>query len=200
MCYVQFINHPFHFSFSDFQVDNIMWPIKMLFSDCIYGREYWTAVGGGCHDFPSRAAYKIQNYSIENSLHGVLEKLRSDERLSQLVPTDSIWYLCDTGLLYKACEAGVADMVTLFLTYPDLHINDMRGDHTCLSIACLKGHIEVVRLLLGDPRVKPTIGNNLAYRTAVTSQQQEIADLLLEKCNIKHKFDVNYVKRLRSRR
>ena len=94
-------------------------------------------------------------------------------------------------------------MVKTLLNSYDYYMNEKHrgGDNnTYLSIACLKGHIEVVRLLLGDPRVKPTLRNNLAYRTAVTHNHQEIAELLLEKCNIKHKFEVDYVKRLRSRR
>jgi len=176
--------------------------VEALFN--IFGRDHRIS-----HDFPTEAFSKIQKFSIKNNLQEVFEKLHTDDRFTDLL--NSHWVFRDaTSLLFDACEYGVADMVTKFLKFPDVEFNVMTDDfdyldkyigyHTCLSIACFHGYIEVVRLLLNDPRVKPRACKNLAYRTAVTSQQQEIADLLLEKCNIKHKFDVNYVKRLRSRR
>jgi len=48
-----------------------------------------------------------------------------------------------------------------------------------IQLACKNGNAEVVRLLLADPRVDPTVSNEFAIRKAGQSDNADVVRLLL---------------------
>jgi len=162
----------------------------------VLGRHGWETF----KDSPYLGGREVYFYAVRNSVVEIFEKFHYDDRLSDL-------FYCNGVLsLYVACKLGLIGIVKQILaedlsTYEITEFNKKwYTTDTVLSIACAKGNIEIVRILLNDSRIKPTCCDNLAYRRAVENNHHEIAELLTATCNIKHKFDVNYTKRLRSRR
>ncbi|KAI9341136.1 ankyrin repeat-containing domain protein, partial [Obelidium mucronatum] len=75
--------------------------------------------------------------------------------------------------IFLAAEHGHADIVELLLQ-KGVEPSD------CLSNAVLKGHIDVVRVLLKCERVDPTLFNNHALQSAVELGNLEVAKLLVQ--------------------
>jgi Ankyrin repeats (3 copies) len=62
-----------------------------------------------------------------------------------------------------SCSEGMLDMVRLFLDCPRTDVNTTAGDTIPpLIAACLKGHLEVVMMLMEDSRILPNITRRLA--------------------------------------
>ncbi|KPM43212.1 hypothetical protein AK830_g3350 [Neonectria ditissima] len=91
----------------------------------------------------------------------------------------------DTTALCCAAEHGYADIVRVLLQSADVDRNsrDRWFEQTPLNLAAMKGHVEVVKVLLGDDLVRPNIPDN-ETRTpifnAFANGHEEIVDLLWE--------------------
>lgn len=69
--------------------------------------------------------------------------------------------LLDDMCFKSACYTGNVDEVKRYLKMADLHVNDFCGDNaTGFTKAVKEGHLEVVRLLVADPRVNVNFVDN----------------------------------------
>lgn len=79
------------------------------------------------------------------------------------------------GITY-AVKFGYARVVQELLKQPDI---PFLSYNSLLTVAAMKGHVEIVNLLLNDPRVDPAAGDNIAIQKAASSGHVQVVDLLL---------------------
>lgn len=66
-------------------------------------------------------------------------------------------------------------------------------DNQVLELASTKGHVDVVRLLLQDPRVDPTYPENACLKLSVTYNRPDVVYLLLQDSMIDPNIQNSYV-------
>ena len=79
--------------------------------------------------------------------------------------------------IYNACRDGnIAVVKRLLFLLADPSANG----NWAIQLASKHGHLEIVKLLLDDPRVDPSTSDNLAIRCASHNGHTEVVKLLLE--------------------
>lgn len=108
--------------------------------------------------FPLRLAIRQENVDS-------VRLLLSDSRLK--VPSNRI--LCSS----IRCEN--VEVFKALLDYCDPSVNDNR----CIQVASRVGTLEIVQILLSDPRVDPSANMNAAIQQAAVRKEQEVFEFLL---------------------
>jgi len=75
-----------------------------------------------------------------------------------------------------ACSNGHRAIVSILLE----HTNPGANQGIAIRHACLAGHLDVVRLLLEDPRTDPACNDNISIGNAIMSGNTSVVKLLLE--------------------
>ena len=94
-----------------------------------------------------------------------------------IVVTDLPPYQPPIDKFIKACGSGDIDVVREFLQ--DKNIDPAYNDNAAIQCATKKGHTEIVRLLIADPRVDPSV-RGLVFNDACRRGHFEIVKMLLE--------------------
>ena len=109
------------------------------------------------------------------------------------------------GLVGFASANGHTEMVRFLLNSSRIktsHINALvdpsENDNWAIRIASQNGYVEIVRLLLADPRVDPFATNNWAIRYASENGHIEVVRLLLEDSRVDPSDQNNYAIRCAS--
>jgi hypothetical protein len=85
-----------------------------------------------------------------------------------------------TEMLHGAIQANdVERVVVLLVLLQDSRVDPTACDNYAIRMASRRGHVEVVRVLMRDPRVNPA-ARNCAFRDALEKGQVEVAKVLLE--------------------
>ena len=79
-------------------------------------------------------------------------------------------------LLNRSCEFGLIEVVN-FLLNTNLRIDIGNGP---IRAACGKGHADIVKILLKDPRVDPSCINNECIRNSASYGHTEVVKILLQ--------------------
>lgn len=124
-----------------------------------------------CASFNDNFAIKFMlSYNIKDSGYEIIKLLLKDENVDLKISENII--------LYYAASDNQIDLMKILLNDSRIkNINDRANNP--LRSACIKGHVEMVKLLLADKRIEPTLLNNLIFRSAVLHDNYEIAKLLL---------------------
>uniref|UniRef100_A0A6C0JS57 Uncharacterized protein n=1 Tax=viral metagenome TaxID=1070528 RepID=A0A6C0JS57_9ZZZZ len=80
------------------------------------------------------------------------------------------------GEFLNACITGDYETVKSLIT----QINPSAEDNAAIGYASHDGHLEIVKLLLADPRVNPATNNNWPIRCASHNGHLEVVRLLLD--------------------
>jgi len=94
-----------------------------------------------------------------------------------IVVTDLSSYQHHIDKFIKACGSGDIDVVRELLQ--DENIDPAYNDNAAIQCATEKGHTEIVRLLIADPRVDPSV-RGLVFYDACGRGRFEIVKMLLE--------------------
>lgn len=92
----------------------------------------------------------------------------------------------DKDLWMKAIEKGQTEVVRLLLP----RISPAAGNNA-IKVASLMGHTEIVRMLLADPRLDPSVSENYAFTRACTHGHTEVVRLLLADSRVDPAVDGN---------
>ena len=85
----------------------------------------------------------------------------------------------DNRHVRRACLGNKLELLNILLE--DLRVS-FNYDHKCRTfpLVCHHGYIEIIKRLLQDPRIDPSLDDNEAIKYAYEADKQDIVDLLLK--------------------
>ncbi len=138
--------------------------------------------------------YPENGHNLSSREEIVLKKLVGDYYLNFKIKKDDGYYYTSYNYLYQKFDnlTDLKDYIQFryFILYNDPNkflelykvskLDMSFDDNESIGWASIKGHTEIVKILLEDPRVDPSDRNNLAIRLASENGHIEIVKLLLK--------------------
>lgn len=119
--------------------------------------------------------YMIQYLGIYPDEESIQQTLYNEhiEVIKVLIKYDRVDH---TGILSWACRNGYVELVQLLINQ---HYNHIRYDLSLIE-AVIYGHIDIVKIILTQTNVDPSVNNNEAIIAASRKGHEEIVELLLQ--------------------